>query len=455
MGRETAETSTSELFPNDYKLNFIDRSESPNGFAANPVSPRSLSKPHFSGHTAKGPPVRKTLVRPSSDYILRSAINQENNTAAIRLRNFSFPTDLQHDHGASGQELRNLSSFNNPNQSKVLSKGSQQSPQTSIASYSNSVMSSPRRVTRSGTNSSISSSSNYSPTFSKELYGNCSDAVGSHIKQEHDSEHLFNHLRFCTLTSENNNSVKLDDDGTQKSKLMPAFLLHSRKSSVDSPTRKLQDVKKRRSSSLISGSSSSTIPSTTQQSSPRSYHHKRASAMTNSLEMVSPDSLTLNDLNSDSDTNIDGSNLRKGPKSEERNQYDRNFFADDHASGAKRNYYDIPSPKLTIENTKEQIRRNSNGQFGTFQEFLELHGLQQDMSVFASLPETGDNVSNCIINLDHIHDFNPQVSPRRKMCKPHYGQRLSIAISEEDSSIDSSSSRDDELLTLMDFLNSE
>ena len=133
----------------------------------------------------------------------------------------------------------------------------------------------------------------------------------------------------------------------------------------------------------------------------------------------------------------------------------------------------VPSPKLTIENTKEQIRRNSNGHFENFHQFAKLNGIERRGSVFACLPETGDSVTDPKINLDFVTTFKMERPPRYRKYKTYFEKRLASTISEEGSSSqpssDSASSsscylykeknsnkdKDDEMLTLIDFLKTD
>ncbi|QEU61818.1 Ics2 [Kluyveromyces lactis] len=453
MTQEFGNPRTAELFLNNYEMNFDDEGDRSKFLTGNSVSPRSLSKAHFPRrHMIKGSPAQHTLLQSSSENVLRPAIKLgNNNTAAIRMRNFSFPNDLQSDNDtASEQELRRPSSLTNLSQGKPVSRSSQQSVYTSPTSYSTSAASSPRRSTKSGTNSSFSFPANYSSMF-KGYNGLAPDAVDDHIQRENESENLFNQLRNYKISSENN-SVSFDDDA-DSDRFKSVFLAHSRKSSIDSPTMQLRDFKKRRPSSLISGSSLTSNPVSVTQLSPRSTFHKRATAMTDSQEMVSVDDFTPKGRQSDMDIHDPDSGDYLDDKRP--TQSLRTLSLDDGSSETISKHSLVPSPKLTIENTKEQIRRNSNGHFENFHQFAKLNGLDRYNSVFANLPETGDNVSDSVINLDFVNDFKLQKPPRTKKYRPHFQQRLSTAISEETSSAESSPSRDDEMMTLIDFLKAE
>ena len=266
-----------------------------------------------------------------------------------------------------------------------------------------------------------------------------------YIKRENESETLFNQLRNFEAGEEVGSKQLMETD---PSRLKYLFWAHSRKASFDSPTKQLQETNKRRSSSLISNSNSLSSSNAPSQGSPRTVHHQRASAL-----KESPDAMLINQPLLDggkSDTDLVSSRNQTVPPSanDRKLSLGDNFFSRKHSL--------IPSPKLTIENTKEQIRRNSNGTYNNYTQFSKLNGLDKDPPVFACLPETGDVPRTSIINLDLVNDFKHEKPLSSKKYKPHFEMSFSPTISEENSSSDSlRNNKLDEMVTLIEFLKSE
>lgn len=457
-----------------YDFDFTNRYENSTGDSSmgdSNTSPLSAKNYTRKSHT-RSSSSQSSSSHGSGDYILRSPIQLENNPVAIRMRNFSFPNfdvNSEIDPLADSESKRQCA----PPGKDLLSKyhhRAMNSGQSSLGpgnSYPSSEESSPRRSANSRTCSSLSSFSVDAPILKgcAELSAN---PLQEHVHFENESENLFNQLRSYRIGSQvdfhSNSDKESHYDEADLQGLRSAFLRSSRKSSLENPGRQLQEFKKRQSLSRMSTSSIVT-PQMSPQMSPRGTFHKRASAISDSQHTLLFDNSTFRlrkNLTSESEFSACSGELPKLFKIETTgycNTYKK------HST--------VPSPKLTIENTKEQIRRNSNGHFENFHQFAKLNGIERRGSVFACLPETGDSVTDPKINLDFVTTFKMERPPRYRKSKTYFEKRLASTISEEGSSSqpssDSSSSsscylykeknsnkdKDDEMLTLIDFLKTD
>ncbi|AET38280.1 Ics2p Ecym_2561 [Eremothecium cymbalariae DBVPG len=184
--------------------------------------------------------------------------------------------------------------------------------------------------------------------------------------EESQSEALFNHLKLYTIG--NNNRESHSGYNTLKSK----FWSHSRKSSEDSP--RLSLLSHRRSSLFSSNyadSSSSGRPSvgSSGSSGTKSYHKRSRDHVSVPICIKSPNGRKSEPLFA---VNLPSSQRNEQP--EERRKTTENM----NLQGA------------IAEDTSEQLRRNSSGNFGSLLDFTSKTGIQAKGHVFAHCPESGD-----------------------------------------------------------------
>ncbi|QLQ81875.1 hypothetical protein HG537_0G01290 [Torulaspora globosa] len=74
--------------------------------------------------------------------------------------------------------------------------------------------------------------------------------------------------------------------------------------------------------------------------------------------------------------------------------------------------YVYQSPRNTIQDTNEQIKRNSSGRFGSLVEFAQHHQMDTTGKVFAHCAETGD-VPQPTIDLDLVNSNSVHRSDTR------------------------------------------
>lgn len=428
--------SSSKNLPQDYMIS-LDDSDNSLTQGVFPVSPRELPKSSWTKNIDGMPSNKGGLKNGKATYEYASG-NCEQDATASRLRTFSFPNE-NNSIVAHNMESGNASNGKSGRMSSIRSFSNNYSPQSPPDSSTST--STPTRISFKSRTSSVSSIPTSVLHFSEFAKGE-----EQLRQQESESEALFNHLR----TFEMDKSFKGQENFSTKEspRLRNSFINNSRRASLESPTKFLQDSAKRRSS-VGSASILTQSPSDHLQLSPRSVPHRRASAV---VDLATKDLEDINNSIRASTFNSSGNQrkvLYRGSLCEGKTAQLMSDFTED-----PRRHSLLASPKLTIENTKEQLRRNSCGPYSSFSQFIEQNGLDRKDSIFAYLPETGDNIQQPIVNLNIVNEMKLGKPPISKKYNNNFTHQVSSTIDEEDSTENLSAQDPDEVVSLIEFLSS-